>query len=62
VLAAYFTLCTAYALVSGMWLSVPFLLLFVQGYGYMALLSVMPAIDGLRLARAGAGAGWQADG
>jgi cellulose synthase/poly-beta-1,6-N-acetylglucosamine synthase-like glycosyltransferase len=62
VLAAYFTLCTAFALVSGMWLSVPFLLLFVQGYGYMALLSVAPALDGLRLARAGAGAGWQADG
>jgi hypothetical protein len=42
-----------------MWLSVPFLLLFVQGYGYMALLSVTPALDGLRLARAGAS--WQAD-
>ncbi len=61
VLATYFTLCTAFALVGGMWLSVPFLLLFVQGYGYMALLSVAPALDGLRYARAGAGAGWQAD-
>jgi cellulose synthase/poly-beta-1,6-N-acetylglucosamine synthase-like glycosyltransferase len=60
VLAVYFTLCTAFALVGGMWLSVPFLLLFVQGYGYMSLLSVAPALDGLRLARAGAD--WQADG
>lgn len=59
VLAVYFTLCTAFAVVTGMWLSVPFLLLFVQGYGYMALLSVAPALDGLRLARAGAR--WQAD-
>jgi len=57
VLATYFLLCTAFALVAGMWMSVPFLLLFVQGYGYMALLSVVPAIDELRLARAGAS--WQ---
>jgi cellulose synthase/poly-beta-1,6-N-acetylglucosamine synthase-like glycosyltransferase len=56
-LAVYFTLCTAYALVTGMWMSVPFLLLFVQGYGYMAMLSVVPALDGLGLARNGAGAG-----
>src|SRR5579863_43116 len=57
VLAAYFTLCTIFAAMTGMWMSVPFLLLFVQGYGYMALLSVVPAMDGLRLARAGAS--WQ---
>jgi hypothetical protein len=30
---------------------VPFLLLFVQGYGYMSLLSVLPAIGGLRIER-----------
>jgi cellulose synthase/poly-beta-1,6-N-acetylglucosamine synthase-like glycosyltransferase len=56
-LAVYFVFCTAFAVVNGMWLSVPFLLLFVQGYGYMALLSIVPAFDGLRLARAGAS--WQ---
>jgi cellulose synthase/poly-beta-1,6-N-acetylglucosamine synthase-like glycosyltransferase len=54
VLAAYFIGCTVYAAMHGMWLSVPFLLLFVQGYGYMALLSIVPALDGLRLARTGA--------
>ena len=42
---------------NGMWMSIPFLLLFVQGYGYMAFLSIVPAFDGLRLARAGAS--WQ---
>ena len=51
VLALYFVGCTIYALSSGMWLSVPFLLLFVQGYGYMSLLSVLPAIGGLRIER-----------
>ncbi len=57
VLGVYFTFCTLYAALHGMWLSVPFLLLFVQGYGYMALLSILPAVDGLRLARTGAS--WQ---
>jgi cellulose synthase/poly-beta-1,6-N-acetylglucosamine synthase-like glycosyltransferase len=52
-LAVYFVFCTTFAVVNGMWLSIPFLLLFVQGYGYMALLSIVPALDGLRLARAG---------
>jgi cellulose synthase/poly-beta-1,6-N-acetylglucosamine synthase-like glycosyltransferase len=52
VLAVYFVFCTAYAVVHGMWLSVPFLLLFVQGYGYMAALSILPALDALRMARA----------
>jgi cellulose synthase/poly-beta-1,6-N-acetylglucosamine synthase-like glycosyltransferase len=51
VLALYFVGCTIYAVSAGMWLSVPFLLLFVQGYGYMSLLSVLPAISGLRLER-----------
>jgi hypothetical protein len=44
-----------------MWLSIPFLLLFVQGYGYMSLLSILPALDGLRVARTGLaelGDGW----
>lgn len=59
VLAVYFVGCTLYAALHGMWLSVPFLLLFVQGYGYMALLSVTPAFDGLRLARPGAS--WQSE-
>jgi cellulose synthase/poly-beta-1,6-N-acetylglucosamine synthase-like glycosyltransferase len=57
VLAIYFTFCTVYAAFHGMWLSVPFLLLFVQGYGYMSLLSIVPALDGLRLARTDAS--WQ---
>ncbi len=56
-LGVYFVFCTLYAALHGMWLSVPFLLLFVQGYGYMALLSILPALDGLRLARTGAS--WQ---
>jgi hypothetical protein len=27
-----------------MWMSVPFLLLFVHGYGYMAVLSYLPSL------------------
>ncbi|HKI04986.1 MAG TPA: glycosyltransferase [Thermoanaerobaculia bacterium] len=42
-LACYFLGCTVYAAVSGMWMSIPFLYLFVQGYGYMAVLSYLPA-------------------
>jgi hypothetical protein len=56
-LAFYFVFCSVYAAMNGMWMSIPFLLLFVQGYGYMAFLSIVPAFDGLRLARAGAS--WQ---
>jgi cellulose synthase/poly-beta-1,6-N-acetylglucosamine synthase-like glycosyltransferase len=59
VLAVYFIGCTLYAAWAGMWLSLPFLFLFVQGYGYMSLLSVTPAFDGFRLARAGAS--WQSE-
>jgi cellulose synthase/poly-beta-1,6-N-acetylglucosamine synthase-like glycosyltransferase len=44
ILALYFTGCTIYAAVTGMWLSIPFLLLFVQGYGYMAVLSYLPSV------------------
>jgi hypothetical protein len=61
VLAVYFAFCTTYAVLHGMWLSIPFLLLFVQGYGYMSLLSILPALDGLRVARTGLaelGDGW----
>ncbi|HVT18906.1 MAG TPA: cellulose synthase family protein [Thermoanaerobaculia bacterium] len=51
VLALYFIACTTYAVVAGMWMSLPFLLLFVQGFGYMAILSILPALDAIRLAR-----------
>jgi cellulose synthase/poly-beta-1,6-N-acetylglucosamine synthase-like glycosyltransferase len=43
-LALYFLGCTLYAAVSGMWMSIPFLYLFAQGYGYMAVLSYLPAL------------------
>jgi cellulose synthase/poly-beta-1,6-N-acetylglucosamine synthase-like glycosyltransferase len=43
-LALYFTGITVYAAVAGMWMSIPFLLLFVQGYGYMAVLSYLPSL------------------
>jgi len=43
-LALYFLGVTVYAAVAGMWLSIPFLLLFVQGYGYMAVLSYLPSL------------------
>jgi cellulose synthase/poly-beta-1,6-N-acetylglucosamine synthase-like glycosyltransferase len=49
VLAIYFAGCTAYAVMKGMWPSVPFLYLFVQGYAYMALLSILPALSTWRL-------------
>jgi hypothetical protein len=47
-LAFYFGACTLYAAKQGMWLSVPFLYLFVQGYAYMAALSLVPALAGMR--------------
>ncbi len=43
-LALYFLGCTAYAAAQGMWVSLPFLLLFVQGYTYIFLLSVLPRL------------------
>ncbi len=43
-LALYFLACSVYAAAQGMWASLPFLLLFVQGYGYMFLLSVLPGL------------------
>ena len=44
ILALYFLGCTLYAGFTGMWMSIPFLLLFVQGYGYMAVLSYLPSL------------------
>src|SRR3954468_4758851 len=42
----YFLVCTIYAYKAGMWMSIPFLYLFVQGYGYMAVLSYLPSLRG----------------
>ena len=39
-LAAYFALCFAAAIVSGMWFSLPFLWLFLQGFGYVTWLGL----------------------
>ncbi|HYU31234.1 MAG TPA: cellulose synthase family protein [Thermoanaerobaculia bacterium] len=47
--ALYFSCCTVYALAKGMWPSVPFLALFVYGYSYMAFLSMIPALENLRV-------------
>jgi cellulose synthase/poly-beta-1,6-N-acetylglucosamine synthase-like glycosyltransferase len=44
VLALYFLGCTVYAWLTGMWMSIPFLFLFVHGYGYMAVLSYLPSL------------------
>ncbi|HXO20820.1 MAG TPA: cellulose synthase family protein [Thermoanaerobaculia bacterium] len=43
-LALYFTATCIYAWQLGMWMSLPFLYLFVQGYAYMFLLSVLPIL------------------
>ena len=57
-LTVYFLGCTVYAAVAGMWMSIPFLLLFVQGFGYMALLSYLPSLrDWWEKGKAGAAAG-----
>jgi cellulose synthase/poly-beta-1,6-N-acetylglucosamine synthase-like glycosyltransferase len=47
-LAVYFSACLVFAVVHHMWISLPFLWLFVQGYGYMAALSLVPALRGVR--------------
>ncbi|HEV8578308.1 MAG TPA: glycosyltransferase [Thermoanaerobaculia bacterium] len=44
VLALYFVGCTVYSWAVGMWNSIPFLFLFVHGYGYMAVLSFLPSL------------------
>ena len=41
-LAAYFTACFAVAVATEMWLSLPFLWLFLQGYGYVTWLGFIP--------------------
>ena len=51
ILALYFAACTVYAAQHRMWASVPFLYLFVQGYAYMAALSLLPSLDALRRPR-----------
>ena len=43
VFALYFLACTIWAFKAGMWMSIPFLYLFVQGFGYMAILSYLPS-------------------
>jgi cellulose synthase/poly-beta-1,6-N-acetylglucosamine synthase-like glycosyltransferase len=56
-LALYFLGVTIYAALAGMWMSIPFLLLFVQGYGYMAVLSYLPSVkDWWERSRAGGAA------
>ncbi|HEX4965131.1 MAG TPA: glycosyltransferase [Thermoanaerobaculia bacterium] len=40
----YFLGVTIYAFKAGMWMSIPFLYLFVQGFGYMAVLSYLPSL------------------
>ena len=44
-LALWFAACFVYAAVDGMWASLPFLWLFLQGYGFLFLLSVAPAVE-----------------
>jgi glycosyltransferase involved in cell wall biosynthesis len=44
-LAAWFTACFAWAVADGMWASLPFLWLFLQGYGFLFLLSLAPAAE-----------------
>jgi cellulose synthase/poly-beta-1,6-N-acetylglucosamine synthase-like glycosyltransferase len=44
VLALYFLGAMVYAGWAGLWMSIPFLFLFAQGYGYMAVLSYLPSL------------------
>lgn len=50
-LALWFAGCFAYAAAAGMWASLPFLWLFLQGYSYIALLSLAPGIGARRRRR-----------
>jgi len=43
-LALWFAGCFAWAVAAGMWASLPFLWLFLQGYAYITLLSVVPRL------------------
>ena len=47
-LALYFLFCFGYAVVHEMWASLPFLFLFVQGYTYMTVLALLPALRDLK--------------
>jgi len=52
ILAACFGGTILYAFATGMWMSIPFLYLFFQGYSYMFLLSVVPLLRSERRRRA----------
>ena len=54
--ALYFTGSAAYAVKAGMWPSLPFLLLFLQGHSYIFWLGVLPMLAGRRRLRAEASA------
>jgi cellulose synthase/poly-beta-1,6-N-acetylglucosamine synthase-like glycosyltransferase len=43
-LALYFLGCILYSWFTGMWMSIPFLVLFFHGYGYMTVLSYLPTL------------------
>ena len=43
-LAVYFAFCVVWAARQGMWVSLPFLYLFLQGYAYIVLLSLAPQL------------------
>ena len=43
-MALYFLACFLYAVAHKMWISLPFLFLFVQGYSYMTILALLPAL------------------
>ncbi len=49
--ALYFFACTVWSLRVGMWMSIPFLYLFLQGFSYMFLLSALPRWRGRRESR-----------
>jgi cellulose synthase/poly-beta-1,6-N-acetylglucosamine synthase-like glycosyltransferase len=55
-LALGFLGCAVYAGRAGMWMSIPFLYLFLQGYGYMAVLSYLPSLREERARRKAGGA------
>jgi hypothetical protein len=47
-MALYFLSCFIYAVVHKMWISLPFLFLFVQGYTYMTVLTLLPVLRDLK--------------
>ncbi|HWN41126.1 MAG TPA: cellulose synthase family protein [Thermoanaerobaculia bacterium] len=47
-MALYFLSCFIYAVVHEMWISLPFLFLFVQGYSYMTVLTLLPVLRDLK--------------